>query len=332
MNVSRTVFALLRRSPALQFASGKRGSFAVSAVHRQAGTVNVGTPALAPQEDTVVSAGCTFVSGGFAFDGSCWVIIGPPGSGKGTYAKLLAKRFNLDHFSTGDLAREKLTDASLRKLMDDGQLLPDSMIFKLLIERLGDVPQKASGVLLDGFPRTLAQAEMLKQILPVQLALEIQLNDKHILAKTLGRRTCSDCGAGYNVADVHDDVEQVYMPKILSASGPDRCQCGGCLVQRKDDAPHVAQARLDAHHRSFDPILAVYRAQGLLLQHRVKYGVGDMDELYQRIDGWRKTREGNRNIVADWSIEHSKSSVTINNFSVAKALGSFTAEMPGGVA
>lgn len=219
----------------------------------------------------------------------CWVIIGPPGSGKGTYAKLLSQRFNLDHFSTGDLARDGLTDPSLRRLMEAGTLLPDEAIVPLFLERLKAVPASAFGVLLDGFPRTLKQAELLETLRVVDLALEIQIKDEHIMAKTAGRRKCANCGAGYNIADVCDHVDRVFMPPILPASASSsnfdtmRCTCGGSLHPRIDDAPSVVAARLKSHHSHFDPIIDWYRDRNVLMSYRVHQGVGDMDELSERI-------------------------------------------------
>jgi len=216
---------------------------------------------------------------------SCWVIIGPPGSGKGTYAKLLAKRFNLDHFSTGDLARIKFRDPALRGLMDSGQLLPDEEIIPLLEDRLAAVPASASGVLLDGFPRTVQQAAYLERLRPVRLALEVQLKDKHIMKKTAGRRTCSRCGTGYNVENVHDIEDHVFMPPMLPASTSlTSCNCGGALLSRADDIPDVVAARLAVHHRSFAPIIQLYKDRKLLLEYRVRYGVGDMEDLYKLIE------------------------------------------------
>lgn len=230
----------------------------------------------------------------------CWVIIGPPGSGKGTYAKLLAKRFNLDHFSTGDLARELLKEPHFRAMMNAGQLLPDHAIIPLLLERLREVPASASGVLLDGFPRTIGQAKLFEKVLRVSIALDIQLKDEHIMAKTAGRRACNSCGAGYNVADVCDHENGVFMPPILpvaaaamaakaSAAGGSlddaklQCDCGGLLSARTDDRPEVVADRLVAHHQGFSPILQYYKERGLLLQHRVHYGVKDMDGLELQI-------------------------------------------------
>lgn len=224
---------------------------------------------------------------------SCWVIIGPPGSGKGTYAKCLAKRFNLDHFSTGDLARLKFKDPALRGLMEAGQLLPDDEIIPLLLERLKAVPASASGVLLDGFPRTVQQATYLENLLPVSLALEIKLKDKHIMQKTAGRRICSRCGAGYNIADVHDVEDQVYMPPMLpAAASSSSCNCGGPLVSRADDVADVVAARLAVHHKSFAPIIQLYKEQNLLLEYRVHYGVGDMDKLFDNISTFRNSLAG----------------------------------------
>ncbi|CAE8720812.1 unnamed protein product, partial [Polarella glacialis] len=227
-----------------------------------------------------------------------WVMLGPPGSGKGTYASALAPRFGLDHFSTGDLAREALQkpeNAALRQMMNSGQLLPNSVIFQLLKQRLEQVPDTASAVLLDGFPRTVEQAEMLEAIRPVSLALQIVLKDRHILDKIAGRRSCGSCRRGFNVVDIHDDEDGVFMPPILPAAAAPgsaldrsqgqhlRCDCGGNLVKRADDLTEVAAERLRLHHAEAGPLISYYAAQGVLMQHRVRRGVGDMDELSTRL-------------------------------------------------
>lgn len=262
-----------------------------------------------------------------------WIILGPPGSGKGTYAQLLAKRFGLAHISTGDLARQAAKDVKqteLRRLMGSGSLLPDVLIINLLRghlevlaadlrqeqERLqeclqerralGDLPftdfgpfgpsrsAVVRGVLLDGFPRTLEQAELLQQELqPATIALRIHLSDKHILAKIDGRRVCQQCWRGYNVVDVSDHEEGVFMPPLLPegvASSPAlrtaselRCSCGGSAMRRGDDAPHVAQGRLQRHHATEGPVAGFFARQGVLLEHRVRRGIEDIEDLVSRI-------------------------------------------------
>mmetsp|Transcript_57865 Transcript_57865/g.130469 ORF Transcript_57865/g.130469 Transcript_57865/m.130469 type:complete len:283 (-) Transcript_57865:82-930(-) len=239
-----------------------------------------------------------------------WVILGPPGSGKGTYAKLLAPRFGLEHLSTGDLAREAAQQpsrADLRSMLEAGQLLPDTVVAALLAERLAEVPATTSAVLLDGFPRTLSQAQLLEEHLPVALALSVALQDKHILSKIAGRRVCDSCGRTFNVADVQDEENGVFMPPILPRSaGPAacpvsaapghelRCDCGGQLSLRTDDGPKVAEARLARHHAEAGPVIEFFRSRGKLIEHKVHKGVADMGALSIRIQGYLATVAGPR--------------------------------------
>mmetsp|Transcript_136883 Transcript_136883/g.437932 ORF Transcript_136883/g.437932 Transcript_136883/m.437932 type:complete len:258 (-) Transcript_136883:89-862(-) len=235
-----------------------------------------------------------------------WVILGPPGSGKGTYASLLASRFGVLHLSTGDLARGAAKEPGheeLRRLMDAGELLPDSMIVVLLRERLNSLAgtSTAAGVtavLLDGFPRSLPQAQLLHEDLqPVSLAIRIHLSDKHILAKIAGRHVCEKCGRGYNTVDVKDPEEGVYMPPMLPKASPSPssssaliCDCGGALVRRGDDGQEVAELRLKKHHSSEGPVAEFFRRRGVLLEHNVRRGVEDLDDLAVRIRAFLKER------------------------------------------
>lgn len=216
-----------------------------------------------------------------------WVLLGPPGSGKGTYASLIAPRFGLDHVSPGELVREALSRpelASQRRAVEAGQLLPDAMVIALLRERLCKTPACARGVLLDGFPRTAEQAKLLDATANVVVALRIHLEDKHILAKIAGRRVCNVCSRSYNLANVCDKEGGVIMPPILPSGGdPSRCDCGALLQARSDDAPAVAAQRLRRDHDASKPVLEFYRQRGVLMDHRVQRGVADMDDLAARL-------------------------------------------------
>lgn len=229
--------------------------------------------------------------------GNIWVVLGPPGSGKGTYSQILAERFGMQHLSTGDLARDAARDpkhADLKKLIDAGQLLPDEAIIELLSERLQpSAPEgKTPAAILDGFPRSVAQAKLLGK---VSLALVFELGDKHILAKIGGRCVCSACKKTYNVCDIADDEDGVYLPPILprnadaaAAMGASAEQlacdnCGNRLSRRSDDAVEVAAERLRLHHAREGEIVDFYRRSDVLLEHKVRHGVADMPALEARI-------------------------------------------------
>lgn len=249
------------------------------------------------------SAGGTDSVAGASVLPPLWLILGPPGAGKGTYAALLAERFGVVPLSTGELARQAAQDprnAAFREQMDRGGLLPDHAVLALLRARLSELSSAGNcppAVLLDGFPRTLRQAQMLTQVGPVSLALQITLCDRHIAAKLAGRYVCRDCGRGYNSVRVDDPVDDVCMPPVLprslSCGGvADRgtpslhgvpCDCGGVLARRHDDSPDVVEQRLREHHSREASVLSFYRKQGVLVEHRVRRGVEDADELSARV-------------------------------------------------
>lgn len=231
-----------------------------------------------------------------------WVLLGPPGSGKGTYAKILAPRLRVDHVSIGDLARQVFRDESFAKYratMDAGQLLPNQVVLDLLMQRLASVPDDRNAALLDGYPRTLEQAQTLESLCDVVMAVQVLIKDEHIVSKLAGRRVCSCCGRGFNIADVCDDEDGVYMPPILpegrsllefmSHDSDPLCPCGGQLRMRPDDEPAVVQRRLSSHHELSRSVTSFYRDRGVLLEYRVRLGVPDMDELACRMDAMAGT-------------------------------------------
>jgi len=183
------------------------------------------------------------------------VLVGPPGAGKGTQAQFLAAHYSIPHISTGDIFRANLKAGTelgnqAKGFMDRGELVPDSVTNEMVKDRLthADV---ANGFLLDGFPRNVAQAEVLRAILadkktPLQAVLEFSLADEEIIARLSSRRTCRDCGA----------------PSV----GVDKCPtCGGEVYQREDDKAEVIARRLEVYAEQTAPIISFYRNEGLLI-------------------------------------------------------------------
>ena len=183
------------------------------------------------------------------------VLVGPPGAGKGTQAAFLASHFSIPHISTGDIFRANLKAGTelgnqAKAFMDRGELVPDSVTNEMVKDRLthDDV---ANGFLLDGFPRNVAQAEVLRAILaekktPLHAVLEFSLADEEIIARLSSRRTCRDCGA----------------PSV----GVDKCpSCGGEVYQREDDKAEVISRRLEVYAEQTAPIISFYRNEGLLI-------------------------------------------------------------------
>jgi adenylate kinase len=205
-------------------------------------------------------------------------MLGPPGAGKGTQAKRLAERRGIPHISTGDILRSAVAAGTklgkeARRYMDDGGLVPDSVMIGLVEERLLR-PDARGGFILDGFPRTVAQAEALDAFLtdrgmPLDAVVQIAVPRDELVGRLGGRRTCLDCGTMYQAAPTQ---------------GPDRrCDaCGGPLIQRDDDRAETIARRMGVYERETAPLVGHYRGKGLLREVK---GTGSRDEVFGRIAG-----------------------------------------------
>jgi adenylate kinase len=181
-----------------------------------------------------------------------WVFLGMPGVGKGTYASRVASLMNVPHISAGDLVREELRKGTayaqeMKEVIQAGQLLPDSLILDLIKQRLvqGQHMQER-GFILDGFPRTPLQAAALEDIAEITLALNLRLREDVLVEKCLGRRTCAQCGKGYNLADInvegHNGAPRIVMPPMSPPSG-----CLDKMVARSDDTEEIVRKRLQVY-------------------------------------------------------------------------------------
>ena len=207
------------------------------------------------------------------------VLLGPPGAGKGTQAKRLERDYGLVQLSTGDMLRAAVASGSAlgrqaKKVMEAGQLMPDDIIVAMIAERI-DQPDTHNGAILDGFPRTTAQAKALDHMLGerglrLDLVIEIQVDDSALVERIAGRFACAECGAGY-----HDTNQR---PKVEGCC--DRCGSGE-FVRRKDDNPETVRARLAAYHDQTAPILPYYADQGIL---RSVDGMADIAAVARQID------------------------------------------------
>jgi len=220
--------------------------------------------------------------------GANLVILGPPGAGKGTQAVRLSQAFALRHLSSGDLLRaERAKGSELGKkaaeYMDAGKLVPDEIIVGAVLAQLSDLGDKA-GLLLDGFPRTVAQAESLDVALTragkrVDLVPALAVPDGLIVDRITGRRTCPACNAVYHV-------------KTLPPVKDGVCNVDGkALIQRPDDTAEVVKQRLDAYHRQTAPLEAYYRNKGLLAEVD---GTADMDVVFQALSEVVRRRLGQK--------------------------------------
>jgi len=184
------------------------------------------------------------------------VIIGPPGAGKGTIASMLSQRFGIPHISTGDIFREEIRKETelgkkIKEYVEKGLLVPDEIVIEVVKKRLAE-PDCQKGWILDGFPRTIRQAEELNKFAPPDIVLHFVVPDDVIIERLSGRRVCKKCGKNWHI-------------KFMPPPQPDRCECGGELYQREDDKPEVIKKRLEIYREQFTPIIEYYRKKGLLV-------------------------------------------------------------------
>lgn len=184
------------------------------------------------------------------------VLLGAPGAGKGTQAEKIQHALNIPILSTGNLLRQAIAAGTelgkqVESIIDGGNLVPDELVFGLVAQRLKE-PDCARGVIFDGFPRTIHQAEALDKALQIDAVLSIEVADDVILHRMSGRRTCPNCQASYHVVDNPPKVEGVCD------------KCGAKLTIRHDDQPETVKSRLAVYHKQTEPIKEYYRAQGKL--------------------------------------------------------------------
>ena len=185
------------------------------------------------------------------------ILLGAPGAGKGTQAEVICKALNIPAISTGNIIREALAQGTemglkAKSFMDAGQLVPDDVVIGIIKERLAK-DDCANGFILDGFPRTIPQAEALDAMgVVIDRVIDIEVPDEKIAARMSGRRVCKDCGSSYHL--------EYKAPK---ADG--KCDaCDGELVQRKDDAPETVLDRLAVYHKQTEPLKDYYSKKGIL--------------------------------------------------------------------
>ncbi len=202
------------------------------------------------------------------------ILLGPPGAGKGTQARMLEEDFGLVQLSTGDLLRAAVargTEAgqAARAVMDAGGLVSDNIVLAILKDRMAE-PDVAKGVVLDGFPRTAGQAEALDVLLAssgqkVTAAISLEVDDAAMVERIAGRYTCATCGEGY-----HDTFKQP-----AHAGTCDKCG-GHAFKRRDDDKAETVRARLEAYHAQTAPLIAYYHAQGVLDRVNAMGAIGDI--------------------------------------------------------
>ena len=185
------------------------------------------------------------------------ILLGPPGAGKGTQAEILSKKLDIPTISTGNILRAAIKNGTeiglkAKSFMDAGKLVPDEVIIGIIAERL-EQPDCAKGYILDGVPRTLAQAEAIENSgIHFDAVLSIEVSNDEIISRMSGRRACTACGATYHIVAAPSKVEGVCD------------KCGGALVQRDDDKPETVLNRLEVYAKETAPLVEFYEARGIL--------------------------------------------------------------------
>ena len=207
------------------------------------------------------------------------VMLGAPGAGKGTQAKRLANKYNIPHISTGDIFRANIKNntelgSKAKGYMDQGLLVPDELVVDLVVDRLNN-PDCSRGYILDGFPRTIPQAEaldiaMLDNSGKLEFAIDIDVPDNRIIKRMAGRRACVNCGGTYHLVSIPPKKEGI-------------CDvCGSLLVLREDDKPETVEKRLKIYHEQTQPLINYYEDKAIL---KTVDGTKDMDEIFIEIIG-----------------------------------------------
>jgi len=210
------------------------------------------------------------------------VMMGPPGSGKGTYAARTSTALAIPAISTGDLLRSEISGGGKRSeylnaLVASGKFVGDEVVKEILTDRL-QAPDCTHGFILDGYPRTLLQVGTLDSIASPTKVVLLEMRRDIIMRKMAGRRLCSNCGAGYNLVPIHEPG--IDMPAILPQN-PGFCdKCNHALVQRADDHPEVMQRRLELFEKESAPIVAEYEKRGILIRFS---SVGEINKRVQML-------------------------------------------------
>lgn len=200
------------------------------------------------------------------------IFLGAPGAGKGTQAEVVCKELNIPAISTGNMLREAVKNGTeqglaAKKFMDAGELVPDEVVIGILKERISS-PDASNGFILDGFPRTVAQAEALDKMgVQIDKVIEIDVSDEAIIARMSGRRVCEGCGNSY-----HIEFKPTKVEGICDA-------CGAKVVQRVDDKPETVLSRLKTYHEKTEPLKDYYAAKGKLVSVKGQDEIAETSKL-----------------------------------------------------
>jgi len=205
------------------------------------------------------------------------ILLGPPGAGKGTQAQMVVDHYHLPQISTGDILRAAVKGGTplgkqAKTFMEKGQLVPDEVVIGIIDERLR-TPDCHPGFILDGFPRTIAQAEALQNILAkigrsIDHVINIEVDTEELVRRLTGRRTCKNCGSMFHIL--------FHTPKKEGVCD----RCGGTLYQREDDKEETIRTRLEEYERQTAPLIQYYQEKKML---RSIHGMGEQDQIFERI-------------------------------------------------
>ncbi|MCI9426853.1 MAG: adenylate kinase [Eubacterium sp.] len=210
------------------------------------------------------------------------IMLGAPGAGKGTQAKQIADKFQIPHISTGDIFRANIKEGTelgtkAKAFMDKGELVPDELTVQLVVDRIAKDDCKR-GFVLDGFPRSIPQAEVLDETLAkmgekMDYAIDVDVPDENIVNRMGGRRACVNCGATYHIVNVPTKVEGICD------------KCGSETILRDDDKPETVQKRLSVYHTQTQPLIEYYKKQGILKSVDGTLPMADVFKAIERILG-----------------------------------------------
>lgn len=215
------------------------------------------------------------------------IMFGPPGGGKGTYSSSISEKYGIPHVATGDIFRKEVKEGSelgkrVEEYLDKGNLVPDELVNEVVGKRLSQSDCE-DGFVLDGYPRTLPQAEALGEMVDIDLVINLKVSDEVIINRLSNRRICRDCGEIYNLESIPPEEEGVCD------------KCGGELYQRDDDKPEVVRKRLEGYKERAQPLIDYYREKGLVedIVAQEERPIEEMlDEIYEVIEKSDRISEG----------------------------------------